>query len=784
MNVKGLGSLVTTFLLLAVTVLVALSFQTWYSSFSLNKFTETETKGKMGDLEIIDLQPDELFIRNTGNSNVSYSQLKINSQTCNINGILESGLHPIDLDNCDINLERQSIKLALVTDEGILEKTIYSTLVTQKTYMLSSVQDFLGGSATFDSFSPVRFSSENGGQMSLEYDNVYAYAVDFLKLPSYPHEAKLIGNNLYVLSWKGVSIIDTKGTITPSDDELIANYNGTFFNNTIGLRDLKVDETNNLLYIAGSTTVPSTSNSIFVIDTMGTATQADDALIHIYNSTSSPSILNTYLSQIQVDTSNGLIYFGSYYNSSFYVIDMQGTPKNFADDTISSYSIASVETVYFDADEDALIIGTNGQGVFIIDRNGTPHDVNDDLVNRYYSGSTPNFLSSDPDSLFYLSNDRIYYYDWNREYYEALDTNGTLTDMSDDIIYNSKNTLNSLWAELNTYAWSTFFHYDNVTHYLYFKTTNTDNRIYVIDTNGTATFSDDSLVKTYNPSESPILNLGDSSWNPTEQKLGNDSLIFLSGADKLLVFNASPPSTYNSNGTYVSQFIPINVTKYKTLSWKGENQSGQGISLQTRATNDSLVKYFEDFGATFNLSDVGDLNAWGQSQSNVSLSSGILSLSNCTYTNWCDISIDTKSSSPRGVRVTARVRVLSQNPSSKELWMYQNDWWNSAYNDIVDFSDWTLLSFVSLGSTVETIGFELYAPSNNLAPEDEIQVDWIKIEDFENTNWGAWSTEYTNATGSNITTDLENMTYLQVKVNLYTNDSSQTPTLQSFTLNE
>ena len=213
-------------------------------------------------------------------------------------------------------------------------------------------------------------------------------------------------NSLYYISTaNGLSVINMQGTIDPSDDTFVTNYNT---GSTPALATDAVVHTfmnNNLLYISTS------ESGLYVINTQGTTDPGDDVLVTRYYTGSSPALANDYVYHAFLH--NNLLYISTY-GGGLSVINTQGTTDpgddvlvvNYDTDSSPALEGSGGETFHSFMSNDLLYISTNG-GLFIIDTQGTTDPGDDVLVTRYYTGSSPALATNSVFNSF-LENDRLY----------------------------------------------------------------------------------------------------------------------------------------------------------------------------------------------------------------------------------------------------------------------------------------------------------------------------------------------------------------------------------------
>ncbi len=127
LNKKAIGPVVAVALLLVVTVVAVVSFQTWFSGFQSGLNTEVEQRSQdaSGGINIEFISSDGIiYVTNTGTGNVSMSTIKIGNADCNLNRDLTPGVNPIDLSFC-LNSSQNLNEIKLITENGIFQEKIY-----------------------------------------------------------------------------------------------------------------------------------------------------------------------------------------------------------------------------------------------------------------------------------------------------------------------------------------------------------------------------------------------------------------------------------------------------------------------------------------------------------------------------------------------------------------------------------------------------------------------------------------------------------------------------------
>ena len=225
-------------------------------------------------------------------------------------------------------------------------------------------------------------------------------------------------NYLYVsASGGGLSVIDTKGTTTPSDDTLVVTYSTTSTPAIPGNTAVHswLDSTTDLLYIS----IASSAAGLSVIDTKGTATPSDDTLAITYSTSSTPAIVDNRVNHSWLDATTNYLYLNT--GGGLSVIDTKGTAVTSDDTLVITYSTSSTPAIasndarhsFLDFATNYLYISIYGGGLSVIDTKGTATTSDDILVITYSTSSTPaishnqvlhSWLDSTANYL-YISND-------------------------------------------------------------------------------------------------------------------------------------------------------------------------------------------------------------------------------------------------------------------------------------------------------------------------------------------------------------------------------------------
>ncbi|MEI6649922.1 MAG: Ig-like domain-containing protein [Candidatus Moraniibacteriota bacterium] len=366
----------------------------------------------------------------------------------------------------------------------------------------TSEEDFNKGSTSSSGkISETAVVNQDGGEVSLGRGWTYSLAsTPAISDNSVRHSFFDSGMHaLFVATSSGLSVIDTKGTVDPADDTLVTTYTTTstpaIAHNYV-LQSV-VDPSTHFLYV-------STDRGLSVIDTKGTITAADDTLVMTYKTSSTPAIADNYVYQVVIDPVQNLLYVGT--NNGLSIIDTKGTVDPADDTLVTTYTTSSTPAIAdncilhtdYVSSTHLLYTGTCS-GLSVIDTKGTLDPVDDTLVITYSQTSTPVALAVDgvKDSFFDPSTGLLYI-GTEGGGLSVVDTKGTVTAADDTLVTTYSTSSSPSIAE--DYVYQSVI--DPSTHFLYVAT---DSGLSVIDTKGTVDPADDTLVTTYLTSSSPSI---------------------------------------------------------------------------------------------------------------------------------------------------------------------------------------------------------------------------------------------------------------------------------------
>jgi len=563
---------------------------------------------------------------------------------------------------------------------------------------------------------------------------------------------------LYVANYAGVDVIDMKGTISTQDDQKIFTYSASSSPSISGNDVQFIKLEGNLLYA-------HTNHGVTVIDTKGTATTSDDIQAGLYTTTSTPSIPNNLSNRSFYNDQNHLLYIATF--GGVTVLDTHGTATSSDDTKLITYSTSNgylttnlVNDVWVDKTKGLVYIG-DINGLEVIDTKNTLAVGDDTTVFRYNKQSNPRLIGENIQSSWLNPNNGYLYIN---AYYGAtvINTQGTATTSDDTVVtyYNSTSTI-PLTDNMPSMSYLS-----PDTGYLYFSNFQGTT---VIDTKKTDAVNDDSIVAIYQASTSPAYALHQSSLAVNEE----NNVAYI-GNEYNGVTVVKPG--YNDIGAYISNPVSSSTIQAHNLSWDAAVPAGTGVSVQTRSGSSSLL--WKD---NYNDGDTSNVQEYisGGTFATATESGGILTLSGNTEDGYgANFIISTGKPVdyfPAGSIVKVRLRMNNDYED------FSGTVSLGYYDTIYDFqqtNQWLDLTLFA-SQPFSYLYFELFwgdASSWNNAT-DSFQIESIRIE--QPAGWSGWSNVYTNPYGSAITSP--NNDYLQYRAVLTSDSLNNTPALNSLT---
>lgn len=592
---------------------------------------------------------------------------------------------------------------------------------------------------------------------------------------AYNHDFHVEGDYIFISNrYSGVYVFDTNGTWNDGTDDTLVAYYGTSSNpGTTSYNNLDVSLNGDILYVGG--------HGQEVIDTNGTFDDMSDD-VHLGRYSTNGDVVVPGIDFLDMIIDGNLIY-ASIWMRGLQVIDTKGT-DTLADDTVEQlYSTASTPAIGSNIvnevlkEGDILYVATHGGGVQAIDTKGTATSTDDTLMVSYSIASTPALQGSYiKDILVY---DDILFVAEQDGYVELIDMKGTATSSDDELIgtYNESSIADSANSGREIFNGVTAITLDGNILYLAGY-----NGGLAIDTKGTfRDISDDEVIRKYVQYISPAITSSGSS--DIKLEVINGQLLYLLN-DSVGVFDTGS-NAYQSTGIYISSPQLISSTPSTTLSVEAALDTGENVSLSYRVNIGADAVWFDDFATT--SSYVGDTYGWGAEFQTVSVTDGILRLSN-PDADWGGLAnFDTGYPDdyfPVGSIVTARVRVNSTEENrSFEDWLFLDGWEKgSTYysNTSIENLEWQNISLVA-DTAFSNVGFEPWFSDNEgWNPGDYWEIDWIKITTPDSFGqWDSWTT--CDSYELCILDDMSSSTWMQYKLDLSTTNTASSPLVSSVT---
>lgn len=124
-NKKALAPVIAMSLLIVVTVVALVGFQNWYGNYQTITLADVNTKSSStsGKVEIELIDGNYVYVMNNENNNITYSNVIVNGESCNINDELESGINEVDISGClsDAGVN----EVILITADTVVKEKLY-----------------------------------------------------------------------------------------------------------------------------------------------------------------------------------------------------------------------------------------------------------------------------------------------------------------------------------------------------------------------------------------------------------------------------------------------------------------------------------------------------------------------------------------------------------------------------------------------------------------------------------------------------------------------------------
>jgi hypothetical protein len=413
-------------------------------------------------------------------------------------------------------------------------------------------------------------------------------------------------NLIYIsLYGGGLSVINTKGTLDPSDDELIKTYTNTT-SPAIGEGSIPhsfLDSDNNLLYVS------SRGSGLTVINTQGTIDPSDDIVKKIYTVTSNPAIISNDVFYSFIDFNHNLLYVST--TSGLSVIYLNEEYNNQGEFISQPLEISAIYTsdISFESflpENTNINIQTRAGENEVIWENNFDDNSTSEYVGDYYGWGEPFNDAEESNGTMELSNPTAYTYgddQWVDFWFNLGQTFPAGSTVKARVKINSnkeKGTYDDYMFDDDWWTNSDPLWKNNEWEILRF-TTNESFSYIGFDINwktGTWDNNNDSFEIDWIKIETPITW---DSWSsectnqygcPVADTTGKTYLQYklnLSTTDTSVtpvVNSVTLASGYPSSGVYTSKIFDANLnSKWETLSAESTIPTNTSISYQTRSGN-------------------------------------------------------------------------------------------------------------------------------------------------------------------------------------------------------
>ncbi|MDD3647164.1 MAG: hypothetical protein PHS44_01515 [Candidatus Dojkabacteria bacterium] len=633
--------------------------------------------------------------------------------------------------------------------------------------------DLGAGYVPQDSYSYAQVVNEQGGEISINQG--YTYTLDTqasvanasIQYVFYDSDF----DHLYACTFGGgVSVIDTKGTSSPLDDENVMTYTDTSSPSIGNLYPITVSkDENDLLYVSNSG-----SGGLTVIDTKGTPSAADDTQVFRYTTSSVPAnIAKNQLSGTFRDERYNLLYVATG-GSGLTVVDQNGTPGDASDDiTRGTYTTATTPPIshnyvlssWVDPLTEYLYVNVDaydaiGGGLTVIDTKGTAAIGDDTLVMNYTTVSSPSIASNSP-SDSYLDSSTGLLYVATTAGLSVIDTQKTLSPGDDTKVatYSTTSSPALLGDNIRGVV------YDSSNSYIYLST---DKGLSVIDTNGTASQADDTIAGEYSSTTKPSIN---SDYVAKKVEIIDSIGIIVpnSGVSILTL------GKYNSEGLFAGMPVSLNNLPSEILTWEETAPKGDNVAIQYRV-GDNTAMFLDDFddGDTSNIS-------YAYSPDNdfdsVIESGGILTLSQPTGASSGYMLLDTGMPAdyfPVGSIIRAKVRANSNATGFRARTTE-----HPGFAISINTNEWVITEGIAKNAFNSLSLSASWANGTWNNATDSFEVDWISVE-LPDSYWGSWTSWCSNSYGCEIDqSDVVGNDWVQWKLKLTSANGTTTPVVGS-----
>lgn len=217
---KGVTAVVATALLITFAVVTVIGFQNWNNNFNSKLLVKAELQSKNSNsLEIEQIVEDYLYLKNTGDTNLSIQTIKLGSYDCQINQNLEPGITRISLNSCLLSTPNNNIKeVTVISSNQVQSKSFY---VDTSNLFVRPTLEFTASKTSLDWSEPVLLNWTSTGS-----DNCSALG-DWTGIKALSDTQLLLGltsSKVYTLTCQNLAYSITKSiTINVGNQDITPN---------------------------------------------------------------------------------------------------------------------------------------------------------------------------------------------------------------------------------------------------------------------------------------------------------------------------------------------------------------------------------------------------------------------------------------------------------------------------------------------------------------------------------------------------------------------------------
>ena len=186
---KTISPIVSISLLLIVTTISVVGFQSWFNTYSSITFSNVEQESKATtSIDIVNLVGETLYLKNANTQNITISSVKISGIDCHINDNISQGISNYNLNQCDSTIPKGENEVVIYTNKGVYSKKIYFKNELKNLSLNSGYNEYIV------SLSPVNWwrLGENSGNA---IDEMGEYNLIWDASPTYSVAGAIISNS-------------------------------------------------------------------------------------------------------------------------------------------------------------------------------------------------------------------------------------------------------------------------------------------------------------------------------------------------------------------------------------------------------------------------------------------------------------------------------------------------------------------------------------------------------------------------------------------------------------